>query len=58
MKLSAISLYLTKLYVAKSFAKALSVKYSEICQNFSNSVTEKIVHIIKFVHKYILNLEP
>ena len=37
-KLSTIYLYLTKLYVINSFAIASSVKYSEIRQNFSNSV--------------------
>ena len=35
---STISLYLTKLYVTQSFALASSVTYSEIRQNFSNSV--------------------
>ena len=43
-KFSTISLCLTKLYVTSSFAIASSsVKYSEIRENFSNSVGEEWV---------------
>ena len=37
-KFLTISLYLTKLYVLQSLTIASAVKYSEIHQNFSNSV--------------------
>ena len=42
-KFSTISLYLTKLYVTLSFAIASSGTYSEIRQNFSNSVVTVMV---------------
>ena len=48
---STISLYLTKLYVTQSFAKASSVTYSEIRQIFSNS-TEAAVSTVKYTVIY------
>ena len=40
-KFNTISLYLAKIFLTQSFALASSVAYSEIRQNFSNSVREE-----------------
>ena len=49
-KFSIISLYLTKLYVKYSVAIAFTVKYSEACKNFSNSVYVTTISCMSCYH--------